>query len=192
VFVTPEHNTPERVSAAFERHHLLFLRQWADENVNRAAMLARETRDPGRRRAALALILPAYARINQTQAETWRRELAASLQSARTSDDLAFLAALARADFALGHADDGEQVTKAAMKLGQQFLSSRNWDLPVSMAPGAAELHDLAITYGEFRRNDLTQFVRQRKNLEPQLRLFLLAGAARGAMRTRPGHQEPD
>ena len=126
VFAVAGHDTPELVLAAFERHHLLFLRQWADEDANRAMALAQSTGDPGRRCAAIALVLPAYSKINPARAEACRRELMASVQPARTSDDLAFLVALARTDFALGHSDDGEQATGAALKLGKRFLGTRD------------------------------------------------------------------
>ena len=116
----------------------------------------------------------------------------ASVQPARTSDDLAFLVALARTDFALGHSDDGEQATGAALKSGKRFLGTRDRNLPIYMAEGAAELHDLAITYGEFRSSDLAQFVRQCSDQEAGVRLFLLAGLTRGAMRNRPEYQEPN
>jgi hypothetical protein len=192
VFAAAGRDTPERVEAAFERGRLMFLPQWANEDPKRAAALAQGTKDPARRRAAMALVLPPYAKVDPVQAETWRRELMASGQAARTPDDLAFLVALARAHFALGHPEDGEQVAEAAMRLGEQFVSKRDQNRPVYMAEGAEDLHDLAETYGEFRPNELAQFVRQCKDQEPALRLFLLAGAARGTLRHRPGYQEPN
>lgn len=103
VFAAAGRDTPERVEAAFERHHLMFLPDWASEDPVRAVAIAQKTRDPARRRAAIALVLPAYAKVNPVQGETWRHELMAVGFSARTSDDLAFLVALARVHFALGH-----------------------------------------------------------------------------------------
>ena len=170
----------------------MFLREWADEDATRAAALAETAKDPVRRRAALALILPAYAKVQPAKAETWRRELMAGGLAARTSDDLAFLVALARAHFALGHFEDGEQVVESAMKFGEQLASNRDRSRPIYMALGAGDLHDLAETYGEFRPNGLAPFVQRLKDQEPALRLFLLAGAARGALRHRQGYQEPN
>jgi hypothetical protein len=192
MIMAPGHDTPERVEAGFERYRLMFLREWADEDAKRAAALAERVKDPVRRRAALALILPAYAKVEPAKAETWRRELMAGGLTAETPDDLAFLVALARAHFALGHSEDGEQVVKSAMGLGEQLVSKRDRNRPVYMAMGAADLHDLAEAYGEFRPNDLAQFVQTLKDQEPALRLFLLARAARGALRHRAGYQEPD
>ena len=60
------------------------------------------------------------------------------------------------------------------------------------MATGAADLHDLAESYGEFRPNDLAQFVQRLKDEDPGLRYYLLAAAARGALRHRSGYQEPN
>jgi len=59
------------------------------------------------------------------------------------------------------------------------------------MADGAAGLHDLADAWGEFHPDDLAPFVERLKDQEPALRLYLLAGAVRGAMRNRPGYREP-
>jgi hypothetical protein len=111
---------------------------------------------------------------------------------ARTSDDLASLVALARVHFALGHSDDGKQVIGAALTLGEQLASKRDASGPLYAAEGAADLRDLADLYGEFHPNDLAPFVEQLKDLEPALRLYVLAGAVRGAMRHRPGYREPN
>src|SRR5262249_27296582 len=73
VVAPPGPNLAERVDGAFERHHLVFLARWASQDPQRAAALAQATRDPARRRAALALVLPAYAKVDPSQAETWRR-----------------------------------------------------------------------------------------------------------------------
>ncbi|HEV3201298.1 MAG TPA: hypothetical protein VGZ73_25535 [Bryobacteraceae bacterium] len=190
--VAPGHDTPERVEVGFERYHLMFLREWAGEDAKRAAALAERTKDPVRRRTALALVLPAYAKVEPGQAESWLVELLAGGLAAGTADDLTFLAALARADFALGHTEDGERAVDFAMGFGGQLSSKRDRSRPAFYAPGAFDLHDLAETYGEFRPNSLVSFVRRVKGQEPALRLFLLAGAARGALRYRPGYQEPN
>jgi hypothetical protein len=190
--MAPGHDTPERVEAGFERYHLMFLREWADRDAKLAAALAESAKDPVRRRAGLARILPAYAKVERTKAENWRRELMAGGLAARTSDDLAFLVALARAHFALGHPEDGEQVVESAMRLGEQLASNRDRSRPVYMAPATDDLHDLAETYGKFRPNDLAPFVQRLKDQDPALQLFLLAGGARGALRHRPGYQEPN
>ncbi|HTX34174.1 MAG TPA: hypothetical protein VME43_04105 [Bryobacteraceae bacterium] len=52
-------------------------------------------------------------------------------------------------------------------------------------------MHDLADAWGEFHPDDLAPFVERLKDQEPALRLYLLAGAVRGAMRNRPGYREP-
>jgi hypothetical protein len=192
VFVAAERDTPERVEAAFDRHHLMFLAEWAREDPARAAAIARNTREPARRRAAIALMLPAYAKTDPLGAEAWRQELMAGGFPARTSDDLALLVALARVDFELGHPEDGNQVIGAALTLGQNLASKRDLSLPLYAAEGASDLRDLADLYGKFHPNDLTPFVEQLKELEPALRLYILAGAVRGAMRNRPGYREPN
>ncbi|HEV2446617.1 MAG TPA: hypothetical protein VGS58_11865 [Candidatus Sulfopaludibacter sp.] len=191
VFAAAGHDTPERVEAAFERHHLIFLAEWSREDPVCAATIARRTKDPARRRAAIALVLPAYAKADSVRAEAWRRELMTGGFSARTSDDLTFLVALARVHFALGHPEDGRQVTGAALALGEQLAGKRDRSRPVYAAEGAAGLHDLADLYGEFQPNGLAPFVERLKEQEPPLRLYLLAGAVRGAMRHQPGYREP-
>ncbi|HEY3742921.1 MAG TPA: hypothetical protein VGL53_23905 [Bryobacteraceae bacterium] len=193
VFAAPGRDNPDRIEAAFERHHLIFLRQWAADDPQRAAELAQKTKDPTRRNIALALVLPSYATIDRPQAETWRRQLNASIPVAKTTDELHFLVALTRANFALGHTKDGEQTTETALRLGEQLTSARDRKLPVYIADGADDLHDLADCYGEYRPTHLAQFVRrQSKNSDPELRLFLLTATARGASRHRPHYQEPN
>jgi hypothetical protein len=184
--------TPERVEAAFERHHLMFLAEWAREDPVHAATIAQKTKDPARRRAAIALVLPAYAKVDPVRAEAWRRELMAGGFSDPTSDDLAFLVALARVDFALGHLDDGQQLTGVALTLGERLASKRDRSRPPYIAEGAGDLHELADVYGEFQPNDLAPFVVRLKDQDPALRLYLLAGAVRGAMRNRPDYREPN
>lgn len=193
VFAAAGRDTPERVEAAFEKHHLMFLRVWAAEDPRRAAELAQRTKDPARRNTALALILPSYASINRSQAEAWRRELTASSRNGQTTDWLTFLVALTRANFALGHTRDAEQTTAAALHLGEELTSRRDRELPIYSSEGAGDLHDLAECYGEYRPKNLAQFARsQSKNPDPELRLFLQAAAIRGAMRHRPHYQEPN
>jgi hypothetical protein len=192
VFAAAGRDRPELVEAAFERHHLMFLKQWAAEDARRAAEIARATKDPTRRLAAMALILPAYTKVDPVQAETWRHELMASGVSAETSDDLAFLVALTRAHFAMGHQEDGIQATRTALRLGEQLASKRDLNRPVEFAQGAGDLRDLADGYGEFQPNDLAPFAEFLKEQEPALRLYLLAGVVRGAMRHRPGYREPN
>ncbi len=192
VFAAAGRDTPERVEAAFERHHLMFLTEWAREDPVGAAAIAQKTKDPARRRAAIALVLPAYAKVDSVRAEAWRRELVAGGFSAQTSDGLAFLVALAHVDFALGHPEDGKQVTGVALTLGEQLASKRDRSRPPYAADGAAGLHDLADLYGEFQPNDLAPFVERLKEQEPALRLYVLTAAVRGAMRHRPGYREPN
>ena len=190
LILAPGHDTAERLEAGLERYRVWFLREWAEQDAKRAALLA--ARDPVRRRTAMALVLPAYAKVDAAQAEAWRGELMAGGIPARTSDDLAFLVALARVDFAMGHPEDGRTVTDAALRLGEQLASKRDRSRPPYAAEGAANLHELADIYGEFQPNDLGSFAERLKDQEPALRLYLLAGAVRGAMRRRPGYVEPN
>jgi len=109
--------------------------------------------------------------------------------SARTSDDLAFLVALARVHFALGHPEDAGQVIGAALTFGEHLTSKRDGSRPLYAAEGTDSSHDLADLYGEFQPNDLARFVERLKEQEPALRLYLLTGVVRGAMRHRPGYR---
>ena len=129
--MAPGHDTPDRVEAGFERYRVMFLREWAREDPKRAAELAQAAKDPVRRRAAVALVLPDYAKVEPGEAETLRREIMSRGLAAQTTDDLAFLVALARAHFALGHLEDGESAVGAALKLGEQLASQRDRDRPV-------------------------------------------------------------
>jgi hypothetical protein len=192
LIMAPGHDTPERVEAGFERYRVMFLQAWAREDPKRAAALAQVAKDPVRRREAIALVLPDYAKVEPREAETLRREIMSGGMAAQSTDDLAFLVALARAHFALGHPDDGEPVMEAAMRLGEQLASRRDRTRPVYMADGAPDLHDLAETYGEFCPTDLARFVQRVKDEESALRFYLLAGAARGALRHSASYQEPN
>ena len=185
VFVAAGHDTPERVQAAFERHHLMFLPRWAAEDSKRAAAIALATQDAGRRRTAMAIVLPEYAKADAIQAESWREEL----ERVQAPGDLEFLVALARANFALGHEEAGLRSAGAALALGKKLVAERDKDRPIYSAAGAEDLHDLAEIYGEFR---LSEFVGLVKDEELTLRTYLLAGAARGALRGRAGYREPN
>jgi hypothetical protein len=190
VFAAAGRDRPELVQAAFERHHLMFLPRWASQDPKRAAAIAEGTMDAARRHAAMALVLPWLAKVDPPKAETWLQELSAVGHVAETPDDLEFLVALARAHFALGHFEDGRQVAAAAMKVGEQLVTNRDQSRPLYSAEGANELHDLAAAYGE--SDHLAELVRLIEDQAPGLRLFLLAGGTRAALRHRPGYQEPN
>jgi hypothetical protein len=187
VIAAPGPNLEARVDAAFERHHLVFLARWSEEDAKRAAALAQATKDPARRRQAIALVLPAYAKVDRAQAEGWARELMAG-----PHDDLDLMAPLARAWFVLGHPDEAMELVDAAIKVGEQLWAKRDPAQPVYAVNGVASLRDLADTYGEFRGDDLKSFVSRVEHLDPPLVIYLVAGAVRGALRHRPGYQEPD
>jgi len=182
---------PELVEAAFERHHLMFLPEWAPQDPKRAAEIALRAEDSARRRAGLALVLPEYAKRDPAQTEAWLRELAAAPENAQTSGDLAFLTALARARFALGHTDEARRTAATAMSLGKLFAAKRDKEKPVYSFDGASELHDLAQSWGEFQPDDLAAFSSLASTPDESVRLFLMAAAVRGALRHRPGYREP-
>jgi hypothetical protein len=180
VLANPGPNLSTRVEAAFERHHLMFLAQWAKQDPKRAMALAQATTDPARRREAIALVLSAYAKVDPEQAKALGRDLIAAAQTARTIPDMDFLVALARARFAAGSVEDGERMVEQAISIGKPS------------ADGDQALHDIADVYGEFRPGNVGPLAAKFENLETSRRLFILAGAAPGAMRRRPGYQEPE
>lgn len=97
-----------------------------------------------------------------------------------------------RVHFALGHAEDAKQSTAVARTLGEQLASKRDRSRRPYAADRADDLHDLADVYGEFQPNDLEPFIERLKDEDSAVRLYLLAGAVRGAMRNRPGYREPN
>jgi hypothetical protein len=187
VIALPGPNLEDRVEAAFERHHLLFLRRWAEEDPKRAAALAQAMKDPARRRQAIALVLPVYAKVDRAQSESWARELMAG-----PHDDPDLMAALARAEFALGNTGDAMTLVDAALERGEQLWAKRDPKMPVYSADGVSALHEIADAYGEFRPDDLIPFINRIEHLDPPLPLYLLTGAVHGALRNRPGYREPE
>ena len=192
VQVTPERDTPARVQAAFERHHAMFLGEWAGEDARRAARIALATQDPDRRRMALAVVLPQYGKIDLAQASAWRTELAgAARRDADTGDFLSFLVALARADFALGYSEDGREIAGKAMELGKRIFAARARELPILSVDVVYDLHSLADGYGAWDAASAAEFVRRECAAVPELRVVLLAAVVRGDARRRPGYREP-
>ena len=88
----------------------------------------------------------------------------------------------------MGHEEAGLRSGGAAWMLGKRLVAKRNKEQPIYSADGADDLHDLAEIYGEFR---LAEFIRMVQDEDTTVRAYLLAGAARGAVRGRAGYQEP-
>jgi hypothetical protein len=102
VATIPDRDKPELVKAALENSYLFNLPKRVAEEPRRAASIALGIKDTARRHNALAILIPAYIRVDRTKAESWRDELSAALGSApETSEQLAFIVAFVRADLAL-------------------------------------------------------------------------------------------
>ena len=191
IFASAGPDMSERVEVGFEKYKLMFLREWASEDPSRAAGLVMGIRDSVRRRTATALVLPAYSKVDPVRAESWLRELSTFGISAGTPADLEFIGKLARAQFALGHPEEARHLTDLAMRSAERVVSRRDRSLPAYFAEGADELYEVAETFGEFQSDKLGELLRQCVGLEPGVRLFVLSGAVRGALRHRSGYQEP-
>ena len=183
VFAAPGRDTPELVQRAFDRHHLMFLKAWAQEDANRAAAIALAVKDQTVRETALALVLPSYARVNQSQAEAWQAELAR--YATQSGPSLEFLVALSEADFRSGYAEDARRLARQAWKRGVTQLNGKTG------VESLGELQKLEDICGHYWFGDESWYAEMSRIPDAAARLKLLASYTRGAVRSRDGYQEP-
>ena len=183
VFAVPGRDTPDLLQRAFERHHLLFLETWAQQDARRAANLALSTKDLDRQRTALALVLPWLTKVDAAQAETWWLELERSAQL-ESKTNLDFLVALAKADFRLGHSDEARQLAWLAWKHASPSLTRNTGDTDIE---AVLNLEDVC---GQFWFGDPAWYAATNAIGDRANRLILLASYARGALRDSAGYEE--
>jgi hypothetical protein len=175
-FALAGRDTPQLVERALERHNVLFIGKWAQEDAGRAARIALSANDVDLRRTQLALVLPWYVKVDSRQVERWRGELEEAAHSGEASAD--FLVALTGSELRLGHSDEARELADLAWKLYRGEGDS-----------GA--MQQLADLCGQYWFGDAAWSAEFNRVANQPARLMLLARYVRGAMRNRAGYQEP-
>jgi hypothetical protein len=175
---------PARMQLKADESRMFRAQSLASAEPKEAVSLAKQINDPDLRALALASLVPAYAKVDAAESESWLSAAESHLaQVKENANRLRLMAAIIGAKLALRRYAEAQPLVEQAFELGEavfsQDLNAHPDQLADSVA-GYSELSDLTTSLVKMEPAPGSTVLRMRKIQNEMLRAELMISAAKG------------
>ena len=175
---------PARMQLKADESRMFRAQSMADTEPKAAVSLAKQINDPDLRTLALVSLVPAYAKVDAPESESWLSAAESHLGEIKeNAKKLRMMTAVISAKLALGRYAEAQPLVQQAFELGEAVFSQDLHAQPDQLADsvaGYSELSDLTTSLVKIGETQGAALSRIGKMQNETLRAALLISAAKG------------